>query len=83
MANLALKADDNYALRPPGAEDEARFLSKCIRCGLCVKACPYDTLKLASLLDSPKNGTPFFKARKFLAIFVRIFLALENVQLML
>ncbi|HEB5688201.1 ferredoxin-type protein NapG [Campylobacter jejuni] len=64
LANLALKADDNYALRPPGAEDEARFLSKCIRCGLCVKACPYDTLKLASLLDSPKNGTPFFKARE-------------------
>lgn len=83
MANLALKADDNYTLRPPGAEDEARFLSKCIRCGLCVKACPYDTLKLASLLDSPKNGTPFLRQEKFLAIFVRIFLALENVQLML
>ncbi|HEB8531697.1 TPA: ferredoxin-type protein NapG, partial [Campylobacter jejuni] len=26
LANLALKADDNYALRPPGAENEARFL---------------------------------------------------------
>lgn len=83
LANLALKADDNYALRPPGAENEARFLSKCIRCGLCVKACPYDTLKLASLLDSPKNGTPFLRQEKFLVIFARIFLALENVQLML
>ncbi len=61
--HLALKADDNYTLRPPGAEDEARFLSKCIRCGLCVKACPYDTLKLASLLDSPKMAR-LFKARE-------------------
>ncbi|ECK7746950.1 ferredoxin-type protein NapG [Campylobacter coli] len=64
LANLSLKADDDYALRPPGAEDKARFLSKCIRCGLCVKACPYNTLKLATLLDSAKNGTPFFKARE-------------------
>lgn len=64
LATLALKADDGVFLRPPGAEDEQRFLSKCIRCGLCVKACPYDTLKLASLLDTPQNGTPFFKARE-------------------
>ncbi len=64
LASLALKAEDGYYLRPPGVEDEEKFLSKCIRCGLCVKACPYDTLKLASLLDSPKNGTPFFEARK-------------------
>ncbi|TKX28995.1 ferredoxin-type protein NapG [Campylobacter sp. MIT 12-5580] len=64
LATLALKADEGYFLRPPGAEDEKRFLSLCIRCGLCVKACPYDTLKLASVFDSPKNGTPFFEARK-------------------
>ncbi|MCX2682994.1 ferredoxin-type protein NapG [Campylobacter sp. MIT 21-1685] len=64
VATLALKAKETYALRPPGAEDEAKFLSECIRCGLCVKACPYNTLKLANLLDSAKIGTPFFKARK-------------------
>ncbi|EIA4391815.1 ferredoxin-type protein NapG [Campylobacter upsaliensis] len=64
LATLALKADEGVFLRPPGAEDEERFLSKCIRCGLCVKACPYDTLKLASLLDTPQNGTPFFKPRE-------------------
>ncbi|WP_163564215.1 ferredoxin-type protein NapG [Helicobacter suis] len=57
-------SQDAYALRPPGAEDEARFLSLCVRCALCVKACPYDTLKLATLLDYPKMGTPFFEARK-------------------
>lgn len=64
MASLALNAKDRYYLRPPGADNEERFLSKCIRCGLCINACPYDTLKLASLLDAPQNGTPFFEARK-------------------
>ncbi|MBM0637103.1 ferredoxin-type protein NapG [Campylobacter sp. VicNov18] len=64
FVSFILKADDSYVLRPPGAEDKERFLSRCIRCGLCVKACPYDTLKLASLFDSAKNGTPYFKARE-------------------
>ncbi|AFI04438.1 ferredoxin-type protein NapG [Helicobacter cetorum] len=58
-----LKSKEGYFLRPPGAEDEKRFLSACVRCGLCVKACPYDTLKLASLLDLANNGTPYFEAR--------------------
>ncbi|TQR33010.1 ferredoxin-type protein NapG [Campylobacter sp. MIT 99-7217] len=64
LASLALEAKEEYFLRPPGAEDEERFLSLCIRCGLCVDACPYDTLKLASVLDAAKTGTPFFEARK-------------------
>lgn len=64
LAALALQARDKYYLRPPGAENEERFLSLCIRCGLCVDACPYDTLKLATLKDAPQQGTPFFEARK-------------------
>ncbi len=52
------------ALRPPGALAEKDFLAACIRCGLCVRDCPYDTLKLAELgNDSPATGTPFFTAR--------------------
>jgi len=50
-------------LRPPGALREPDFLSACVRCGLCVRACPYKTLKLAELGDGPAIGTPYFVAR--------------------
>jgi ferredoxin-type protein NapG len=52
------------ALRPPGALPEPDFLSACVRCGLCVEACPYDMLHLAAL-DAPiETGTPYFVARE-------------------
>lgn len=51
-------------LRPPGALPEKEFDSTCIRCGLCVKDCPYDILKLASWADPAPLGTPFFVARE-------------------
>lgn len=51
-------------LRPPAALDEDEFLTRCIRCGLCVEACPFDTLKLAEFKDSGVGiGTPFFTPR--------------------
>jgi len=37
-------------LRPPGALSEDDFLATCIKCGMCVEACPYDTLLLAKLI---------------------------------
>jgi len=52
------------AIRPPGVDDEAAFQGACIRCGLCVRDCPYDTLKLAELGDAVALGTPYFEARK-------------------
>jgi ferredoxin-type protein NapG len=58
------KARPAQALRPPGAVDETAFLSACVRCGLCVRDCPYDTLHLADWADGPALGTPFFEARK-------------------
>ena len=51
-------------LRPPGALKEDKFLSTCIKCGMCVEACPYDTLKLARPGDNKPLGTPFFEPRK-------------------
>jgi len=47
-------------LRPPGALPEEDFLKTCIKCGLCVEACPYDTLILAAPGDNNPIGTPFF-----------------------
>jgi len=51
------------AMRPPGALDEEDFLGACIRCGLCVRDCQFDTLKLASFGDKVTTGTPYFTAR--------------------
>ena len=51
------------ALRPPGALAESNFLAACVRCGLCVRDCPYNTLKLSDLGDPVPTGTPYFTAR--------------------
>ncbi len=39
------------------------FLAACVRCGLCVRDCPYDILTLATPEQPVANGTPFFVAR--------------------
>ncbi len=52
------------AIRPPGALEEPDFLAACIRCGLCVRDCPYDILKLATFSEQVPYGTPYFEARK-------------------
>lgn len=58
------KALPAEALRPPGALSEPEFLAACIRCGLCVRDCPYDTLVLAELGEDVATGTPYFTARE-------------------
>jgi ferredoxin-type protein NapG len=52
-----------FALRPPGALSEPDFAAKCIKCGKCVAACPFDTLHLARVGDPYPIGTPFFVPR--------------------
>ncbi len=59
------------ALRPPGALAEEAFLGACVRCGLCVRDCPPQNLKLSDWGDflhkdwatSVAVGTPYFEAR--------------------
>jgi polyferredoxin len=38
------KSRHEKLLRPPGSLDEAAFLSRCIRCGECMKVCPNTAL---------------------------------------
>ncbi len=52
------------AIRPPGALAEPDFQGACIRCGLCVRDCPYHILELAKPEDDLATGTPYFVARK-------------------
>jgi ferredoxin-type protein NapG len=54
------------ALRPPGARAEADFLGACVRCGLCVRDCPPQNLKLSTGRGTGRGvavGTPYFDAR--------------------
>jgi ferredoxin-type protein NapG len=51
------------ALRPPGALDERAFQGACIRCGMCVRDCPYKILDLAKPEQPIATGTPYFTAR--------------------
>jgi ferredoxin-type protein NapG len=51
------------AIRPPGALPAGEFLAACLRCGQCVRACPYQVLKLAAIGDEVPTGTPYFVSR--------------------
>lgn len=51
-------------IRPPGALEGDAFHAACIRCGLCVQACPYDTLRLSGHDGTRRAGTPYFVARE-------------------
>lgn len=39
------KSRNERLIRPPGALDETEFLSRCIRCGECVRTCPNSALQ--------------------------------------
>jgi polyferredoxin len=40
----SLGRPDPACIRPPGSRDEGEFLSRCIRCGQCMKICPRNAL---------------------------------------
>jgi ferredoxin-type protein NapG len=64
LAVPARRRAEAVALRPPGAIADHDFLSACVRCGLCVRDCPYDTLRLSEAGDGQPLGTPLFNARQ-------------------
>ncbi|MCX5881104.1 MAG: 4Fe-4S binding protein, partial [Deltaproteobacteria bacterium] len=41
------QASDPRLIRPPGSMTETRFLERCQRCGLCMKACPTNVIQPA------------------------------------
>jgi len=50
----------NYSgniLRPPGAGRD--FLARCIRCGQCIEACPYDSLRALDITSGGLAHTPY------------------------
>ncbi|VEG99525.1 quinol dehydrogenase periplasmic component [Slackia heliotrinireducens] len=61
VAGLADSSDD--LLRPPGAGDEKDFLSKCIKCGRCIEACPYQALYAQTGAFGAGIGAPTLNVR--------------------
>ena len=49
------KSRNERLLRPPGALDEPEFLSRCIRCGECMKVCPNNSLQ-PTLVEAGLEG---------------------------
>jgi MauM/NapG family ferredoxin protein len=51
-------------LRPPGVPDEAAFLARCLRCGVCMRVCPTSGLQPV-LVDAAVEGlwTPVLTPR--------------------
>ncbi|MGI1659789.1 MAG: 4Fe-4S dicluster domain-containing protein [Desulfitobacterium sp.] len=55
-----LKRED--LLRPPGGQDEAEFIAKCVKCDRCRSVCPTSAIGLANLSDSILDArTPVMK----------------------
>lgn len=47
---------ENTMLLPPGAQDEERFRSLCIKCDRCRGVCPTDVVSVASVSDGLLNA---------------------------
>ncbi len=46
---------DGEVCRPPGAQDEARFIGACIRCSKCIEVCPNSCITPAAIEDGIIN----------------------------
>ena len=50
-------------IRPPGAQGEKDFSSRCVKCGRCIEACPYAALVPASADAGSAGGSPTLDLR--------------------
>ena len=62
-AAVAFQGPAKSLLRPPGAQGEADFSARCIKCGKCMEACPYLALSPAPGDQGIAAGTPMVDAR--------------------
>lgn len=46
-SSMQARIKNSRLIRPPGVVDEAVFLSRCLRCGECLKVCPTNGLQTA------------------------------------
>lgn len=62
-AALAVAPSPAPLLRPPGAGQPTDFMARCIRCGRCLEACPYQAVHAAPLNAGREASTPYVSAR--------------------
>ena len=48
---------DRPVIRPPGARRD--FLARCIRCGKCMEACPFDSIRFLGMTAGALAHTPY------------------------
>ncbi len=60
---INLSGNQAFVLRPPGALPKSEYGGACIKCGLCVEACPYRTLALTRVGEGGAVGIPRFVPR--------------------
>lgn len=49
-------------IRPPGRTDESDFLQRCVKCGKCIRACPFIALQPVLRANEFDRGTPTLRS---------------------
>jgi len=60
---MAVVKGESDLLRPPGSQGESDFMSRCIKCGKCLEACPHAAIRMAGPVNGAATGTPIIAPR--------------------